>query len=219
MRPVTFGDKGKDPAAAACLTEVERASHEGDAGEIFDNYTLSNPPIPGDRILIGSSVQAGSVGNGADTSEDQLFTFSLPAGALAVAPNGLSIRAFGTLANNGDSKTVRLYFGSQSYSLGTVTTANVGWKVDMTVFKTGANTQTILCQGMIGATPIALTVIAGTQTDTSPIVVKVTGQAGAANANDIVANLLAVAGEIADTNNVLATIINDFQHRGANRTG
>lgn len=218
MRPVTFGAKGQDPAVAACLTEVERASHEGDAGEIFDNYVLSNAPT-GDRLLIGSSVQAGSVGNGADTSEDTLFTFSLPALALAVAPNGLTVRAFGTLANNADSKIVRLYFGSQFYSLGSVTTANVGWKIDMTVFKTGANTQTILCQGMIGATPIALTVITGTQTDTSPIVIKVTGQAGTANANDIVGNLLAVAGEIADTNNVLATIINDFQHRGANRTG
>lgn len=215
MRPVTINPQ--DPPSA--LTEIQTASHENDLMEIALNFSAGNAPLA-QRAFNGASVQlsATGVGNGADTTEDTLFTYTLPANSLSLVNQGLSILAAGTLANNADNKTVKLYFGTQSYSLGTVATANVAWSVKMTVFKTASNAQLILCEGMIGSTAIALSLLTGTQTDTSSIVIKVTGQAGTANANDIVGKILAVNGALSDVSNALATWFSDCQKGGLYRT-
>lgn len=201
------------------LREVERASIENDSVTTAQNFTIGNPPTA-QRAMAGSSVQlsATGIGNAADTSEDVLFTFSLPASSLTVVGEGITILAFGKLASNGDNKTVKLYFGAQVYSLGTVATANVSWMAKLTVFRSAANVQVILGEGRIAATPIALSVLSGSETDTGAITIKVTGQSGASTANNITANAMIVAGAVSDVGNMLATLVADFQRGGSYRT-
>lgn len=138
--------------------------------------------------LVNTALTA--TGNGADITEDTLQTFSLPANALDVVGRCVRITSWGTSANNADAKTIRQYFGVATVSASlTVATANQ-WKMVSTVCKTAANTQTALGEVSFGASLangfVDLNVTAPAQTDTSAIVIKTTGQAGAANANDII---------------------------------
>lgn len=216
MRPVTLysGD------LQAAINELATASHENDLCEIAQNFSVGNEPAAGQRSFLGSNVQASTtgVGNGADTTEDVLYTFSLPANSLTVTGQTIEVFASGTLANNANNKTVRLYFGAQVYSLGLVATANVVWTAKLTVTRTGSSAQLISAQGMIGATPIAPALLTGAETDTAAITIKVTGQSGTAVANNIVAKTMTVSDHAADISNAFATWIADCKRGGLNRT-
>jgi hypothetical protein len=113
------------------------------------------------------------VGNTNDTTEDTLFTFALPANAFDIAGRTLQITAAGSLATNAHSKTAKLYFGSSI------------------VATTGA--QTGFYSPIVGTTHGGISLpIAGTETDTAAITIKVTGQTGTAAANDVVLNSLII---------------------------
>jgi hypothetical protein len=133
-----------------------------------------------------------STGNGADTTEDTLLSYSLPANTLGTTARGLRITAWGNTAANGDNKTIRLYFGSEVVASPTAATNNKGWWVYMEVYHTAANAQVVFGLGQVDTTAITPLVTTGTETETSAIVIKVTGQAGTGNANDIVAKGLIV---------------------------
>lgn len=215
MRPVTLYTN--DPLSAA--KELAIASHENDLCEIATNFSVANAPTA-IRSLVGASIQASTtgVGNGNDVTEDTLYTFSLPANSLSFVGQTLEIFATGTLANNAHNKTVKIYFGTQVYSLGTVATANVVWSAKLTVIRTAASAQLITGTGMIGATPIAPALLTGAETDTSAIVIKVTGQTGTAAASDVVAKMLSVSGWSGDIADAFATWIADCRKGGMNRT-
>lgn len=215
MRPVTLNNY--DPQSA--LLEIERASHEADLVELAQNFTVGNAPSA-QRVFLGSNIQASTtgVGNTNDTSEDVLYTYSLAASALSATGEGLSITAAGTLANNAHNKTVKLYFGAQVYSLGTVATANAVWIARMTVFKTASNVQLILAEGEIDGTPISPSLLTGAETDSAAITIKVTGQTGTAAASDVVAKMMTVSALASDLSNAFATFISDCQHGGSTRT-
>lgn len=215
MRPVTLNPHN----VTAALAEIDRASHENDLAEIAQNFKIGNAPAA-QRAFNGSSVQLSTtgIGNGADATEDTLFSYSLPAGALAIAGEGLSLFAFGSLANNAHNKTVKLYFGATVFSLGTVSTAAASWWAKATVYKVSSSHQLVVFDGMIGATAIATSVVASTETDTAAIVIKVTGQSGSSAANDVVANGLTASGTVADLADAFATFISDCQKGGMNRT-
>lgn len=214
MRPVTI-DHTNPPAA---LREIERASHEADLTEIAQNFVVGNTPSA-QRVFMGSNIQASTtgIGNGNDATEDVLYTFSLPASSLSSVGEGLSITAAGTFANNAHSKTVRLYFGNQTYSMNTIT-ANVVWVLRMTVFKTASNVQLILAEGWIDGAPMSPGLLTGAETDSAAITIKVTGQTGTAAANDVVAKMLTVSALPSDLSNAFATFISDCQHGGSTRT-
>lgn len=127
-----------------------------------------------------------STGNGADTTEDTLATFSLPANTLLNTGEALRIRAFGTCAANGDNKTMKLYFGASVVATPTAATNNKNWELELIVVKSGANTQAVLGRGLVDTTPVTPYFNAGADTDTAAITIKCTGQAGTGNANDIV---------------------------------
>lgn len=133
-------------------------------------------------------LSATGTGNGNDTTEDLLQSFVLPANAFDIPGRGLWLYAFGTLANNAHSKTAKLYFGSSIVlSSGAQTGANLGWALELVVFKTGANAQIASGQPVVGTTHGGVTLpLIGTETDTAGITIKVTGQTGTAAANDVV---------------------------------
>lgn len=132
-------------------------------------------------------------GNGNDTTEDTLGSFTLPPNSFDQAGRMLWLYAFGSFANNAHSKTAKLYFGALALSSGAITTANIGWALELLVCKTGAGTQ--IAQGQIinGTTHGGVTLpLAGSETDTAGILIKATGQTGTAAAGDVILNGLIV---------------------------
>lgn len=132
-------------------------------------------------------------GNGADTTEDVLATYSLPANTLKAAGGRyLRIRAWFKCAANADNKTMRLYFGSEVIATPTAATNGKNAFLELNVFRTGASAQVVTGMGVVDTTPVTPLSITGTETDTAAIVIKATGQAGTGNANDIVCSAFTV---------------------------
>lgn len=124
------------------------------------------------------TVAAGQ-GNGADTTDDVLFTFALPANSLDVAGRQVNITAGGKTAANGNNKRFKLWWGTTTQTVGSpvaggtliadsgvVTTNAGGWQVSSQVTKYGAsgsNTQIAQSSTIAGSThggvnaPVALT--------------------------------------------------------------
>src|SRR5690242_11181170 len=81
----------------------------------------------------------GAAGNGADTTEDLLKSFSLPANSLDVVGRSIYIYAWGTYANNTNTKAAKLYFGATS--IAAASGNNTSWALEMIVGKSAANAQ------------------------------------------------------------------------------
>lgn len=133
------------------------------------------------------------VGTGADTTEDVLQTFSLPASTFDVAGRAVRIKAAGTYGADANNKTIKVYFGAQIYNTGTISQNNTAWAIELIVWCTGTNTQSYFTSGLYAGTAI---VGAGsgnlTQTASGAITIKVTGQNGSAVANDIICTTMIV---------------------------
>lgn len=136
---------------------------------------------------IYSNWSAAGIGTGSDTTEDTLDTYSLPANALDKVGRELCIEAFGTFAANTHTKTVSLYFGSEKVTSGAVTNSS-GWALSMLVGKTGASTQMVGTQAVLGAAHQGCSTLSGAETDTSAITIKVTGQSASGLSGDILLN-------------------------------
>lgn len=140
-----------------------------------------------------------TAGNGADTTEDTLFTVNLPANTLDVVGRSIWIQAFGNITNAAvTTKTAKVYFGTSittSTSLGTGVGGN--WSIFIEVYKSGSNTQTAMSQiDNSGATTFrTISVVTnGSETDTAAITIKVTGQSTTGTANIVTCNGLIVSG-------------------------
>lgn len=135
------------------------------------------------------------VGNGADTTDDTLFSYTLPASSLDANGRSVEISAFGKFANNGNNKAVKLWFGSSLiFTSGVQTVANVGWWGRLTVTRTGAGAQIGWGAGGAGTVVFSVPVpLIGTETSSGAIVIKVTGASTTTGAaGDVVGNGLAV---------------------------
>lgn len=136
------------------------------------------------------NAQTGSVGTGADTTEDVLQTYTLPANTLAVAGQSLRVTCFWTTGATANTKLVKLYFGASVIATpAQAANAQVG-RLSFIVTRTAAATQKFNGSGMAGTgslTPVAEVYTAGTDALTAGVVIKCTGTNGTAAANDIVA--------------------------------
>lgn len=144
---------------------------------------------------LSKQFSAAGIGNGADATDDTLFTYTLPANSLDTTGRQIVIEAFGKFAANGNNKTVKLWFGTTMvFSSGVVTTNNLGWWAMVRLTKTGASTQIGIGFGAGGAAIWSVAVpMAGTETDTGAITIKVTGASPTtAAAADVVGNALTV---------------------------
>jgi hypothetical protein len=139
-------------------------------------------------------------GNGADVTEDTLHTVSIPASTLVTAGQSLRLTTYIQMAANGDTKRTRMYFGATVIGDTTaVAFNNQSFVVICDVFMLTNTTQKAFCYtGAVPTTAAAWgsggTGTTGGYNSTTPaetlsgaVVMKVTGQAGAANANDIIA--------------------------------
>lgn len=128
--------------------------------------------------------QTGSVGN-VNTGETTLFTYNLPANVLHT--DGASVRIFacGTFAGNGDTKTLKMYFGAAaSANVDTTTQSGGSWACRLRVVRTGATAQTLYLESVRGSSIALEDVFTGSETLSGAITVKVTATSGTAS-NDI----------------------------------
>ncbi len=133
---------------------------------------LFKPPL-------ARSINTTAVGN-VNTGEDDLMTYSVPAGTLAVDGDSLEISAWGTYAANANSKTIKLKFGA-------TTIINIGaaasgtWVIRATIVRTSDSTQQCFITLVTDSTTPADTAkyTAAAETLTNDITLKFTGTATA----------------------------------------
>lgn len=108
-------------------------------------------------VLYVTTAQAGNVGTG----EDDLASYSVPASTLSANGQSLWFEAWGTFANNTNSKTLRVRFGSSGTTLvfegNAITTAAGGfsWHIRGRIVRTGAATQKGMGLVIYGTTLVA----------------------------------------------------------------
>jgi hypothetical protein len=146
--------------------------------------------------------------NNADTTDDVLASYTLPASSLDVAGRGVCITAQGNTAPTTNNKRVKLWFNatisgsivtagsviadSGPWVNGTIPNSNAGWQLTANVFKYGAagsNTQYAQGTAILGAVHggIGLPVFS-TAVESGAIVIALTGSSFATGAaNDVTA--------------------------------
>lgn len=158
---------------------------------------------------VSVSVTSAGQGNGADTTDDVLATYAVPANSLD-AGRQITIQAMGKTASNGNNKRIKIWWGTTTQTLGAavaggtliadsgvVTTNNGGWNASATITKygaPGANTQIGQGQVVAGASHTGTQVpVLLTAAENAAINVTVTGASGTSGAaNDVLAQMLEV---------------------------
>ena len=168
--------------------------------DTLTNKTLTNPVVNAGTGL--ATIQPDgtltalltSTGTDAAVTEKDLLSYTMPANTLGKNNQGLEIIAWGSFAANANTKTVRLYFGTNVLMSNDITTApnNQAWFFHAWVGRRGASSQTAIADGKLGVTQ--QTAVKGTLAvdTTAAAVIKVTGQNGIATANDILADGLVI---------------------------
>ena len=174
--------KGKGCCSSSFLTQIGKsAAQSAGGGNIY------------------SGLSATGVGNGADTTADNLFSISLPANIFDVVGRCITLQAWGTVIGTSATKTVNFKWGTSiSQSIVQYTTTNSGtWQVFVQLFKQAANVQLALftadasgtIASLLGAAAARnLATAAGSDNDTAPITMAITGQSSVATANLVLCN-------------------------------
>lgn len=133
------------------------------------------------------SVSTTQVATGANTTETDGFSSTLPANSLSANGKGVRLRLWGTTGATGNNKTVKLYFGGTAYyTTGAVAANNKDWYLEILIVRTGASTQKIFITGHFNGTLIsASTVTTGNKDLTTDLTIKNTMTNGTAAASDI----------------------------------
>ena len=135
-----------------------------------------------------ASVQTTAVGN-VGGGEDTLMSYTLPVGKLDLDTKGVRVTAWGQIANNANSKTLKMYFGSTAILTNSMV-INVAdnWKIESSVHRTGSDAQDYVAQLTTVTTALAAYINTSrgslTEDDGATIVIKCTGEA--TSDNDIV---------------------------------
>lgn len=134
---------------------------------------------------LNQSASAAGVCTIADQLETEAWTYTLPANSLNANSRGVRVHAYGTTAANGNTKTVKIYFGSNAFTVIAGAVNNAIWFSTNTYLRTSASNQQRMALAGFGATLNAPTILGLTESETAAIIIKVTMQNGTAAANDI----------------------------------
>lgn len=121
------------------------------------------------------------VGN-VTTGEDDLMTYTVKANVLSADGKALRVRAWGSYANNGNTKTLKAYFGATGLTLDSSVAANVSWVAEVEVIRTGATAQ--ILRGSLGTAGVSWDVptpVTPAETLSGAVVFKFTGEGTATN--------------------------------------
>ena len=154
----------------------------GDAGSIlsFQMGTGTGQAQASGRANINTTA-VGNVGTG----EDDLITYSLPANSLSTDGQLVKITAWGSVAANGNTKTIRLDFGATTIrQIGPSAISGLDWIISGLVIRTGATTQDAMATEFIDTATQDTTITTPAETLSGAVIIKVTGEA--TSDNDIV---------------------------------
>lgn len=134
--------------------------------------------------ILAASVDTTQRANGT-TVETTFSSYSLPASSLAVNGQSIRITAWGSLANNGNTKTIRIKFGGTTILTAATTIGNGGWTATAHVFRTGAATQKATGQAIVGGAVSAIinNPTSPAETLSGAVTVVSTGQSGTAGSD------------------------------------
>lgn len=158
------------------------------AGLTFDNADFTDIRLVDNPVKVNTT----AVGTPASTVETDLITVTLPARTLNFNGQALRVRTWGTVVTDANLKTVRLYFGTAVLLVTPTIGANGDWYLEALVVRIGDAAQDAIAWGSFNAVLVAPDFTTPNQSLTAAVIVKVTGQNGAASANQIVAEGLIV---------------------------
>jgi len=162
-----------------------------------DNITIDQPTVSGDTTtqtihaiapvtLAKFYADSGNVSTGVTDS----YSYTLPANTLTSNGQRLEMSYSGFLANNGNSKTMNVLFGSTSISGLITSAANTGWQFKITLIRVTSSTIRVefglIASGVYYPAPFDFSSINFTTTN----VIKLTLQGGATN--DTVAKMATI---------------------------
>ena len=190
LKKPSTGDAGSswtsDLNTNADTLDVAVGLQHDTAGKHKDGASLIMGTGTGEAKLSGMvSVNTTAVGTDADTVEKDLMTYSLPADSLSSNGKGIKVRAWGTTGANADNKTIKVYFGSATYSTGVASLNNNKWLVELLVYRTGASGQDWVASMLMDGNTTDVQLGTLTEDETAAITIKVTGQNAVATADDV----------------------------------
>lgn len=134
------------------------------------------------------TVMSSSVGTAADTNETDLWSYTVPANTLNANGKTLRVTATITYAATATTKTSKIYFGAAFRTLNPSTSAPNALlhTVTFNVMRTGASAQLFYpASNVIGSSVQAVNTTTAAEATSGAIILKITGQNGTANLNDI----------------------------------
>jgi hypothetical protein len=130
-------------------------------------------------------VNTTDAGTGADVTEDNLMTYTLPANTLSANGKYLRIRAWGVGGAN--SPRFSLFFGSTRIAAQHSASSAQSWDMNCVVVRTGSASQYTSCATVVGNnTTLFAEFNTPAESMSGAITIKVTGQNGTAAANQLV---------------------------------
>lgn len=157
---------------------------------------VADDSLPSDKLsdigLLDSKYS--DTGTTAVTSEETLYSYTLPAGTIANDGEGISVTAYGSFAGNGNTKTIEFRFAGNAYVGNAVTTAPNGldFKAEFQVIRSGATSAVGFGDLTVGAVSQGIDSSKGGVTWANANDVIIAGQNGTAAANDIVLSMVIV---------------------------
>ncbi|MDP2365216.1 MAG: hypothetical protein Q8M94_15800, partial [Ignavibacteria bacterium] len=167
-----------DPITAGALTQTKPNGNiqiVGYALSATKMVVMIAPDLPYIGAINVNTTGVGNVGAG----EDILMTYSLPSGALNANAKGIRVTVYGTITNNANAKTVKVYFGTTVIYSGSMTVNQAyKWTAQFTAIRTGEDTQDVFGIGFFENVDmiVAPYFATDTQDDGAAIVIKCTGE-------------------------------------------
>ncbi len=173
-------DTGLNRTAAGVLTVTNGAAGTGVLREgIGGSVSFGMVPVI-------ANVNVTPVGTPADVAAHDLMTYSLPANALSANGRGVRIRAWGSTLVGANNQTIQLLFGASNlFGWGATPYGSTTWNFDAIVIRSGAGAQVTTNNFVIQGVGNGVVNSVAAEAEAGAIVIKVTGQNGAAVLNGV----------------------------------
>lgn len=138
-------------------------------------------------------VNTSQVGNGADLTEDDLMSFTVPANTLSSNGDYLEVDCWGEFANNGNTKTLQTYFGGTLFAQdGPAVRTAAPWHLKTVIVRTSSTDVLVESEYTYSGSVVYVNNQSISATLANALIFKCTGTSGSSGANDVVQKLQTV---------------------------
>lgn len=154
----------------------------------------ANPSFEGAQYMPEGAIYQLQVPVVSSSGGAVLTQFVLPAGSLVTSGDTLRLRVYATTAANANAKQVQVIWGSQTIVLLNTTSNNLDVYADISIVRTGLNTQRVNVAGYANGALLTGLSVNGTQAETATINVGINLPTAVAS-SDVSLNGLTIVGE------------------------